>query len=134
MSRVGLGRIWVQAAKAIEAMVTISAAKLTHDRSKNDILFDHRQVRTVMATTARRSTTRSLAAALALMHCGTAAAQSTDEFYKGKTINLIIGAGPGGGIDLYGRLVALHLGRHLPGKPKVVPQNMPAAGSIAAAN
>jgi tripartite-type tricarboxylate transporter receptor subunit TctC len=76
----------------------------------------------------------ALVAALAWMHCCAAAAQPTDEIYKGKTINLIIGAGPGGGIDLYGRLVALHLGRHLPGRPKVVAQNMPAAGSIAAAN
>src|SRR5262245_18873316 len=54
--------------------------------------------------------------------------------FKGKTVNLIIGAGPGGGIDLYGRLVARHIGKHLPGQPVVVPQNMPAAGSIAAAN
>jgi tripartite-type tricarboxylate transporter receptor subunit TctC len=74
--------------------------------------------------------------ALALMCCCTpvdGVAQSTDDPYKGKTVNLVIGAGAGGGIDLYGRLVARHIGKHLPGQPKVVAQNMPAAGSIAAA-
>jgi tripartite-type tricarboxylate transporter receptor subunit TctC len=60
--------------------------------------------------------------------------QSTGDWYKGRTISLIIGAGAGGGIDLYGRLVARHIGKHLRGQPNVVPQNMPAAGSIAAAN
>ena len=47
---------------------------------------------------------------------------------------MIIGSGAGGGIDLYGRVVARHLGRHIPGQPAVVAQNMPGAGSIAAAN
>lgn len=65
---------------------------------------------------------------------GASTAQPVDGLYKNKTINLTVGAGVGGGIDLYGRLVARHLGRHLPGEPKVVVQNMPAAGSIAAAN
>ncbi len=65
---------------------------------------------------------------------GGSAAQTSNDFYKGKTINLIIGAGPGGGIDLYGRLVARHIGKHLPGQPTVVPQNMPAAGSVVATN
>src|SRR5688572_14504595 len=57
-----------------------------------------------------------------------------DDSLKGRTVTLIIGSGAGGGIDLYGRVVARHIGRHLPGQPNVVPQNMPAAGSIAAAN
>ena len=84
-----------------------------------------------------RNRTRTVMGAVALICCFPlckAAAQSADEPYRGKTINLIIGAGAGGGIDLYGRLVARHLGRHLPGQPAVVAQNMPAAGSIAAAN
>src|SRR5262245_1337669 len=75
----------------------------------------------------------SLLAFVALLPASDSAAQSTDVL-RGKTVNLIIGAGAGGGIDLYGRLVARHIGRHLPGQPVVVPQNMPAAGSIAAAN
>ena len=57
-----------------------------------------------------------------------------DDFYKGKTIKLYIGSGPGGGYDLFGRLVARHIGKHLPGNPTVTPQNMPGAGSILATN
>jgi tripartite-type tricarboxylate transporter receptor subunit TctC len=57
-----------------------------------------------------------------------------DDFYKGKTINLYIGSGPGGGYDQFGRLVARHLGRFIPGQPAVVPHNMPGAGSLSAAN
>jgi tripartite-type tricarboxylate transporter receptor subunit TctC len=56
------------------------------------------------------------------------------EFYVGKTVNLVIGFGPGGGYDLWGRLVARHIGKHLPGNPAVVPQNMPGAGSYVAAS
>ncbi len=57
-----------------------------------------------------------------------------DDFYKGKTINLYIGSGPGGGYDLFGRLVARHIGAHIPGNPTVNPQNLPGAGSINSAN
>ena len=53
-----------------------------------------------------------------------------DDFFKGKTVKLYIGSGPGGGYDLFGRLVARHIGKHLPGNPTVTPQNMPGAGSI----
>ena len=56
------------------------------------------------------------------------------QFYKDKTVTIVIGSTAGGGVDVYGRLVARHLGRHIPGNPKVVPQNMPGAGSIAAAS
>ena len=59
-------------------------------------------------------------------------AQETD--FRGKTIRLIIGTSTGGGVDLYARLVAQHLGRHLPGEPTIVPQNMPGASSVVAAN
>ena len=54
------------------------------------------------------------------------------EFYKGKTINFIIASAPGGGYDTYSRLVAAHIGQQLAGKPSVVPQNMPGAGSVKA--
>ncbi len=50
--------------------------------------------------------------------------------FRGKQIKLLIGYGPGGGYDQYGRLVAAHIGRHLPGNPTVVPQNMPGGGSL----
>lgn len=57
-----------------------------------------------------------------------------DDFYKDKTINFIIPSAAGGGYDAYSRLIANHIGRHLPGHPNVVPQNMPGAGSIRATN
>lgn len=61
-------------------------------------------------------------------------AQSPEQFYKGKNINVYIGYGSGGGYDFYGRLVSRHIGRHIPGNPTLVPQNMPGAGSLKAAN
>src|SRR5690242_4694182 len=60
-------------------------------------------------------------------------AQSVAEFYRGKTLRMLIGYGPGGGYDIYGRLVAEFLPRHLPGHPAIVTQNMPGAGSFVAA-
>jgi len=62
-----------------------------------------------------------------------ARAQSVEEFYRGKTVNLIIGYSVGGGYDLYGRLLARHIGRHIPGRPSIVPQNLTGAGSLRAA-
>jgi tripartite-type tricarboxylate transporter receptor subunit TctC len=61
-------------------------------------------------------------------------ASAADDFYKGKTINLYVGSGPGGGYDQFGRLAARHIGRFIPGQPAVVPHNMPGAGSLSAAN
>ncbi|MBM3527980.1 MAG: hypothetical protein FJX62_07805 [Alphaproteobacteria bacterium] len=61
-----------------------------------------------------------------------AAAQSAAEPFAGKQVSMIIGFGPGGGYDLWGRTVARHIGKHLPGRPSVVPQNMPGAGSYVA--
>ena len=63
-----------------------------------------------------------------------APAQTVEEFYKGKTINLVIGFSVGGGYDLYARHLARHIGRHIPGNPTIVPQNMAGAGSLRAAN
>ena len=63
-----------------------------------------------------------------------ASAQTPEEFYRGKTIHFVIGYAPGSGYDLYARLLARHYGQHIPGKPTVVAQNMPGAGSLAAAN
>jgi tripartite-type tricarboxylate transporter receptor subunit TctC len=57
-----------------------------------------------------------------------------EDFYKGKSINLIIATATGGGYDTYARLIGRHLGRHLPGQPAIVPQNMPGAAGIRAAN
>jgi tripartite-type tricarboxylate transporter receptor subunit TctC len=57
-----------------------------------------------------------------------------DDFYKGKTINIIVGFGPGGGYDIYARMLARHLGKHILGNPSVVVQNMEGAGGVRAAN
>jgi tripartite-type tricarboxylate transporter receptor subunit TctC len=62
-----------------------------------------------------------------------ASAQSVAEFYRDKTIELVIGYSPGGGYDAYARLLARHLGTHIPGKPRIVPRNMPGGGSRVAA-
>ena len=56
------------------------------------------------------------------------------DFYKGKTVELQIGFGPGGGNDVWGRMVSRHLPRHLPGNPTFIPKNVPAAGSLLVAN
>ena len=63
-----------------------------------------------------------------------AGAQTVQQFYTGKTLELIVGYPPGGSNDVYGRAVARHIGRHIPGNPQVVFRNMPGAGSIVAAN
>src|SRR5436190_12307697 len=63
-----------------------------------------------------------------------AAADSVEDFYRGKTVNVMIGFSVGGGYDLYARHLARHIGKHIPGNPNVVPQNMPGAGSLKAAN
>jgi tripartite-type tricarboxylate transporter receptor subunit TctC len=71
-----------------------------------------------------------LVAALSPAH-----AQKTDpvaDFYRGKTIRLIVGYGTGGSYDLYGRLAAEFLGRHIPGNPTIVTVNMPGAGGLKA--
>jgi tripartite-type tricarboxylate transporter receptor subunit TctC len=63
-----------------------------------------------------------------------AQAQSVADFYRGKTVNVLIGVGVGGEYDLQARLVARHIGKHIPGNPIVVPQNMTGAGGIKMAN
>src|SRR5437588_9781526 len=60
-------------------------------------------------------------------------AEPVVDFYRGKTLRMLIGYGPGGGYDIYGRLVAEFLPRHLPGNPRIIAQNMPGAGSFVAA-
>lgn len=81
---------------------------------------------------------RNCVAAVALILAALAASQVQADpianFYRGKQITLIVGYGPGGGYDVYARLVGRHLGRHLPGNPTVVVQNMPGAGSLRAVN
>ena len=76
----------------------------------------------------------ALVAAAALMGALPAHADDVAEFYKGKRISLVVSYGPGGGYDVYGRVVARHIGKFIPGNPKVVVQNMPGAGSLRGTN
>jgi tripartite-type tricarboxylate transporter receptor subunit TctC len=82
---------------------------------------------------ARRHLAGSAMLLLAVMPCA-AAAGGDDDFYRGKTLALIIPIGPGGAYDAYGRLVARHLVKQLPGNPTIVPRNMPGAGGAIASN
>ncbi len=78
----------------------------------------------------RRATLAGIAAAV--LTATPAAAQA--DFYSGKSIQLLVGLSAGGGYDAYARLLARHMGRHIPGNPRLVPQNMPGAGSLKAVN
>jgi tripartite-type tricarboxylate transporter receptor subunit TctC len=71
-----------------------------------------------------------LTACAIIFLCGSAHAQNVASFYEGKTVRIAVGFTPGGGYDLYARLLARHLGRHIPGNPTIVVQNMPGAGSL----
>ncbi|HEY6995170.1 MAG TPA: tripartite tricarboxylate transporter substrate-binding protein [Xanthobacteraceae bacterium] len=73
----------------------------------------------------------SLATAVAMSP--SARADAVADFYRGRTVYMVIGYGAGGGYDLYGRIAAEFLGKHIPGNPTIVPQNMPGAGSFKAA-
>ncbi|MGE5539349.1 MAG: Bug family tripartite tricarboxylate transporter substrate binding protein [Gemmatimonas sp.] len=76
----------------------------------------------------------ALAAAALALPAGSAAADALSDFYKGKTMTIIVGADTGGGYDAQGRLMARHIGKSIPGNPNVIVQNMPGAGSLQAAN
>ena len=82
-----------------------------------------------------RMVIRGLAAAmLAIVPASAGLAQSPADFYRGKTVEIVIGYSVGGGYDIYARLIARHLGKHIPGNPKVVPKNMEGAGGMRMAN
>ena len=63
-----------------------------------------------------------------------AAADEIQDFYRGRTLTILISYTVGGGYDLYGRLLARYFGKHVPGNPSVVPENMPGAGGLRASN
>lgn len=84
-----------------------------------------------MATGTRRVAAGIMAVGATL--AAPAAADSVSDFYKDRTVTVIVGSSPGGGVDVYGRLLGRHIGRHIPGKPKVIVSNMPGAGSMVAA-
>jgi tripartite-type tricarboxylate transporter receptor subunit TctC len=76
---------------------------------------------------------RGLLAAVALLSAVPVQAQSVAEFYRGKSVNLVIGFSVGGGYDLYARVLARYMSKHIPGNPTIIPQNMTGAGSMRAA-
>ena len=76
----------------------------------------------------------SSAAFLAALAIRTIPAFAQEDFYKGKTIRLIVGLAPGGGFDTYSRVIARHIGKHIPGNPTTIVENMPGAASLLAAN
>jgi tripartite-type tricarboxylate transporter receptor subunit TctC len=80
------------------------------------------------------ATIRGLAVLAALLGVASAASAQSAQPFTGKSVSMLIGFGPGGGYDLWGRTVARHIGKHMPGHPSVVPQNMPGAGSYVAAS
>jgi tripartite-type tricarboxylate transporter receptor subunit TctC len=79
-------------------------------------------------------TALALLSLLSLPGAASAQAQSVESFYRGRTVTLVIGYSVGGGYDLHGRLLARHLGKHIPGNPAFIVQNMPGGGSLRAAN
>ncbi|MDB5509882.1 MAG: family tricarboxylate transporter, receptor protein [Hyphomicrobiales bacterium] len=76
----------------------------------------------------------TLATAFSLASGAAAAQDAVADFYRGKSINMIVGYSSGGGYDIYARAVARHMGKHIPGNPKVVVNNMPGAGSLVSLN
>jgi tripartite-type tricarboxylate transporter receptor subunit TctC len=76
---------------------------------------------------------RSAIVAVSLL-CAAASAAGAEDFYRGKTIKLIVPSAPGGGYDSYGRTLAQYLTKHIPGEPAVVVQNMPGGGGLTGAN
>ena len=83
-----------------------------------------------MTTIRHAARLAALAAAVVIAFGAQAFAQTPEQFYKGKSIELAIGYPPAGSNDVYARLLARHLGKHIPGNPTVVPQNRPGAGSF----
>jgi tripartite-type tricarboxylate transporter receptor subunit TctC len=73
-----------------------------------------------------------LPAMLLVALAGPVHGQPVEEFYRGKTVTILVGFTAGGGYDVYARLLGRHIGRHIPGNPSVVVQNMPGAGSLKA--
>jgi tripartite-type tricarboxylate transporter receptor subunit TctC len=86
-----------------------------------------------MRVTRQSIAQRALIAALVALAVVTTPAMAQD-FYRGKTINLIVGNAAGGGYDIYARLLARHMGRYIPGEPGFVVRNMPGAGGMVLSN
>jgi tripartite-type tricarboxylate transporter receptor subunit TctC len=77
---------------------------------------------------------RTVVAAIVALTVGASSGAFANDFYKGKTIRVAVGYAAGGGYDTYARAVARHMGKHIPGNPELVVENMTGAGSLIAAN
>lgn len=82
----------------------------------------------------KKATIAAILAGIALVLPQAAVGQSVESFYKGKQISLIVGYPPGGGYDIYARLIALHYPKHIPGQPEIVVKNRPGAASLISVN
>ena len=80
------------------------------------------------------ATARSLLAAFIAICAGAARADDVADFYRGKTVNIVVGYSPGGGYDQVSRILIRHMPKYIPGNPHMVVQNMPGAGTVVAAN
>lgn len=91
---------------------------------------------TTTNTTSGGAFARSVALGVATLSLALSAgsASAQEDHYKGKTIRLIVGSEAGGGYDAYGRLLAAHLAKHIPGQPQIIVQNMPGVGALVLAN
>ena len=76
----------------------------------------------------------ALLAAVALLWPASGSAQTVEEFYRSKSITMLVAGGAGGGYDSYARIFARHMSRHIPGHPNIIAKNMPAAAGLAAAS
>lgn len=76
----------------------------------------------------------ALALCAALAPASSAFAQSVADFYKDKNVEIVVGYAPGGGYDLAARVLSRHMGKYIPGEPKIIIRNMPGAGTVLAAN
>src|SRR6266542_4118752 len=106
------------------------------DRTRNRIRAGARPRRPggMRMDTLRTAVTGTILALAALCSSTAASAQSVADFYRGKTLSMVIATSPGGDYDLRARLVARHMRRHIPGEPSVVVRNMPGAVGVQAAN
>lgn len=101
-----------------------NTSKIDLGRGEHGLALGARQLAQVFA----------VASAVLFFLAHAASAQDPESHYRGKQIRLIVGSAPGGGFDAYARLLASHLGRHIPGNPTIIVQNMPGAGSLVLAN
>ena len=108
-------------------------------RGRHRVAGDHRQGQGDLSAELTRDChasdrLRVALAVVSLLLPAAAAAQSVADFYRGKTVSLILGYPGGGSNGIYARAVARHIGRHIPGNPNVIFRTMPGAGSLVAAN